>query len=99
MKVQIEAVHFHANDKLRQLVEGQVSKLEQFSDKLIHANVFLHVISEQPHEVKVETELYLPGPTIYASDTGDQFEPVVNKVVAQLKRQIIKRKEKQASHR
>ncbi|MEM6768050.1 MAG: ribosome-associated translation inhibitor RaiA [Bacteroidota bacterium] len=100
MKVQIQSLHFHAREDLKQYVQKKLSKLEQYSDKLLHAEVYLKIDDTNPKANKVaEVELFLPGPPIFSHAISGKFETAMNTVYQQLKKQLIKRKEKLSSRR
>ena len=100
MKVQIQSLHFHAREDLKQFVQSKLSKLEHYSDKLQHAEVYLKIDDTNPKANKVaEVALYLPGPVLFSQAASPRIETALNSVYQQLKKQLIKRKEKLSRHR
>jgi putative sigma-54 modulation protein len=99
MKILIEPVHFTADDSLIDYINNKVEKLGQFYEKIVDATVTLKLEnSEQVKDKVVEVLLNVPGDSIFSSDTNKTFEEGIDKVTDTLKRQLIKRKEKQRSY-
>lgn len=96
MDVKIHSVHFDADQKLIDFVESKVSKLEQFYDNIIGAEVFLRVEKDQSPENKLaEIKLQIPGSDLFAKKQTDTFEESTDLAVNALKKQLTKRKAKQ----
>ena len=94
MKILIEPVHFTADQSLLDYIEKKIKKLEQFYDRIIDVQVTLKL--ENAGQIKdkvVEVLVSVPGDRIFNQHTQKTFEAAVDKVVAGLKRQLIKRKE------
>jgi putative sigma-54 modulation protein len=99
MKILIEPVHFTADDSLIDYINNKVEKLGQFYEKIVDATVTLKLEnSGQVKDKVVEVLLNVPGDSIFSSDTNKTFEEGIDKVTDTLKRQLIKRKEKQRSY-
>lgn len=95
MKVNLQAVNFNAKPELVEFIEGKLNKLDQISDQIVGAEVYLKLDNNHSKENKiVEIKLQVPGDDIVVTKTGSSFEEVSNTVVETLKRQIIKKKEK-----
>ncbi len=95
MKVQIESLHFKADDKLVAYVEKKLNKLDKYFDKIIDARVTLKL--ENSGKVKdkiVEVRLAVPGNDVFASESKKTFEAATDLVSDTLKRLLIKHKEK-----
>jgi len=95
MKVNFQAVGFKADQKLLDFTKGRLDKLEQFSDKLIGADVFFKVLNAQEEENKeAEIKLDVPGQDMFAKKHAKSFEEAVDLAVEALRRQIRKFKGK-----
>ncbi|MEL7250110.1 MAG: ribosome-associated translation inhibitor RaiA [Bacteroidota bacterium] len=95
MKVYTEANHFSADQKLINVIERKLGKLDTFFDRIIEARVNLKL--ENSGQVKdkiVEVRLSVPGDVLVAKDTEPTFEAAIDKASDALKRQLIKYKEK-----
>ncbi|MDX2001082.1 MAG: ribosome-associated translation inhibitor RaiA [Chitinophagales bacterium] len=96
MDVQIQSIHFDADVKLLDFTKKKVSKLNQYFDKIIDANVYFKLDdnSSQVREKVTHIKVNIPGNTLYASETSLTFEEAVDNAVEALSRQLKKHKEK-----
>ncbi|RMG86311.1 MAG: ribosome-associated translation inhibitor RaiA [Bacteroidetes bacterium] len=95
MKVQTESVKFKADQKLITHIEKKLSKLDQFFDRIIGAEVKLRLEnSGQVRDKIVEIRLSVPGTALFAKETSKSFEAATDLVLDNLKRQIAKYKAK-----
>lgn len=98
MKVNLQAVNFRAKQELVEFIEEKLNKLDQFSDQIVGAEVYLKLDNNHSKENKVvEIRLQVPGDDIVVEKNGSSFEEATNLAVDTLKRQIIKKKEKTAN--
>ena len=95
MTINLQTVNFNAKDGLEEYVEKKLSKLDQYYDKIIAAQVYLKVenISEKENKT-VDIKLEVPGDDIVVKKTGQSFEECIDLSVDTLKKLIIKKKEK-----
>ncbi len=94
MKVHTQSVHFSADAKLVSFIEKKMSKLEQFFDQIISANVTLKLENSGQIKDKVaEVRLNIPGTVLYVKETSKTFEAAIDNAIAALKRQVVKHKE------
>lgn len=99
MKVNVETPNFAAKDDLLLFVEKRLSKLEQFYEKIIFADVYLKVKKTSEKENKiVEVLLSIPGDNIMVKKEAKSFEEAVDEATAALERQLKKRKQKQKAY-
>lgn len=99
MKVNVQTPNFTAKDELLEFVENKLSKLEQFYDKIVFADVFLKVQKTSEKENKiVEVLLSIPGDEVMVKKEAKTFEEAVDEVVNTLERQLKKRKQKQKAY-
>ena len=99
MKVNIQTPNFAAKDELLVFVESKLSKLEQFYDRIIFADVFLKVQKTSDKENKiVEVLLSIPGDDMMVKKEAKSFEEAVDDVIKALERQLKKRKQKQKAY-
>ncbi len=95
MKVFIQSVNFNADSKLIELTEKKVALLTKFYDKIIDAEVFLKVQNMSSKENKIiEIKLNIPNSELMVKRETKTFEEGVNLAIDNLKRQLIKLKEK-----
>ncbi|HBY68293.1 MAG: ribosomal subunit interface protein [Flavobacteriaceae bacterium] len=96
MKVNVQTPNFVADGKLINFIEKKLSKLEQFYDRIIYADVFLKVQKTSEKENKnVEILLSIPGDDLIAKKEAKSFEEGTDECVHALQRQLKKRKQKQ----
>lgn len=95
MEVQIQAIHFDADDKLVDFVEDRVGRLSQYYDHIIGTEVKLKIDKAESHENKIaEIKVAIPGKDLFASKQCSSFEEAADEAVGALRKQIKKHKEK-----
>lgn len=95
MKIKAQAVNFNAQDTLLEFLDKKLSKLDQFYDKIVGANVYMKLENTTDKENKtVEIILEVPGDDLVAKKTSTSFEESIDLACEALKKMIIKRKEK-----
>ena len=96
MDIRIQAIHFHADNKLTATVEKKVAKLTDYYDRITSAEVFLKLDHEGAHfkDKVVQIKLNLPKSTLIAKETAKTFEDSLDRAVDALKSQVVKHKEK-----
>lgn len=96
MEVKINAVRFNADQKLEAFIEEKVTKLSQFSDDILGAEVHLTLEKSQKNfDSKVsKIKLLVPKSELFAEKKAQTFEEATDSAVSALKSQLIKRKEK-----
>jgi putative sigma-54 modulation protein len=99
MKVNVQTPNFVADDKLINFIEKKLSKLEQFYDKIIYADVFLKVQKTSEKQNKItEILLSIPGGDLIVKKDARSFEAGADECIQSLERQLKKRKEKQRAN-
>jgi putative sigma-54 modulation protein len=95
MKINIQSLSFHANDKLTDFTVDKVNKLAQYTDRIIQAEVVLKVINSDTRDNKFcEIRLAIPGNDLFASKQQPSFEEAIIKTTEALKQQLLSWKEK-----
>jgi putative sigma-54 modulation protein len=100
MRIHIEAVKFTVDQKLTDYIQKKLSKLDQFFDRIVDVSVFLKL--ENSGQVKdkiVEVRVNVPGDTLICKHTDKLFEASIDAVSDNLKRQLIRFKEKRMQQR
>jgi len=99
MKVNVQTPNFAADDKLIVFVENKLTKLEQFYNPIIFADVFLKVQKTSEKQNKsVEILLSIPGGDLIVKKEAKTFEKGTDECVQSLERQLKKRKQKQRAY-
>jgi putative sigma-54 modulation protein len=95
MKVNINAVHFTADVKLKDLITEKLDRLMKFDDKLLSVDVYLKL--ENAGQVKdkiVELQAKVPGRVIFASSEDKTFEAALDQAYEIIIRQLKRNKER-----
>ncbi|MFV0345190.1 MAG: ribosome hibernation-promoting factor, HPF/YfiA family [Bacteroidales bacterium] len=96
MNIKINAVRFTADQKLTDLIEKKVSKLSQYFDSIIGAEIKLKVDKPESHNNKI-VELSLSVPShdhLFVKKQEESFEKGIDQAVDAMRKQIDKYKEK-----
>ncbi len=99
MNVNIQTVHFDADDKLVNYVNRKLEKLSTFHDRIIKVDVFLkldnvvHTIKDKIAEIRV----HVPRRNFFVKCTSKSFEGSFDDAFESLVTQIKRKKEKQAA--
>jgi len=97
MTVNIHAVKFDADNKLKAHIERKLAKLATFHDRIIKVDVFLkldnvvHQIKDKIAEIKVS----IPKNEIFVKSSSKSFELSFDEAFESICTQIIRKKEKQ----
>ena len=99
MKVQMQSVHFDADQTLLDFIQQRLNKLEHFYDRVTDGEVILRLNNKDGVANKtVEIKLMVPGSTLFSQEDSSSFEAATDAAVEALKRQITKYKEKTLNH-
>ncbi len=95
MDIKIHSVRFDADIKLIDFINNKVSKLIQFNDDIIAAEVFLRLENSQDMENKItEIKIDIPGNNLFAKKQSKTFEEATDLAVDALRKQVKKKKDK-----
>lgn len=95
MKIQIQSIHFDADQKLLDYIQKRCDKLDQFFDKIQSGNVYLRLERKGEHSLKsVEIMLLVPGDSLLVNQESYSFEEATDIATESLKRQLKRYKEK-----
>lgn len=96
MNIQVNTVHFTADQKLIDFVNKKVPKLDTFFDGIISAEVILKVVKPETSNNKVaELKLSIPGSDyLFAEKQADSFEEAIDLAIDAIHRQLSKYKER-----
>ncbi len=92
MKLQIQSVHFNADQKLLDFTQAKIDKLERFDESIISGEVIMSLDKDKDNGNKVVV-VKLSGDLVAERRAGT-FEQAVDECVDAIKRQIEKRKNK-----
>lgn len=89
MNTQIQAIHFKADQKLKEYIVKKINKLETFYDGLIDAQVFLKVENTSVKENKiVEIKVNAKQSSFIQTEVSQSFEAATDLAVDHLKTQV-----------
>lgn len=95
MKVDINSVHFRADEKLENFITEKLNKLEQYFDGILGGEVMLKIENVDGKENKIaEVKIKVPGDDLFAQKQASTFEEATNQAVSALRKQLLKYKEK-----
>ena len=95
MKLQIQSIHFHADQKLLDYVQEKCDKLDHFFVNSIDGQVYMRLERKGDHSLKaIEIKLNVPNSILIASEQAYSFEEAVDLSTESLKRQVKRYKEK-----
>jgi putative sigma-54 modulation protein len=95
MKLDIQSIHFDADQKLLDVIQAKLDKLDQYFDRIVSGDVFLRLEKSETRDNKlVEIKLIVPGNDLFASKRAASFEEAADEAVEALRRQVKKLKER-----
>ncbi|RQO31992.1 ribosome-associated translation inhibitor RaiA [Taibaiella sp. KBW10] len=92
MNVQIQTVHFDADQKLIDHIEKKVEKLKTFHDRIVSVEVslILEHVSEKVKDKVVHIKVNIPKTALFAKHESkifeESFEHAFDSVVSQIKK-------------
>jgi putative sigma-54 modulation protein len=99
MNVNIQTVHFDADEKLVDLVSKKVQKLNTFHDRITKVDVFLK-LDNLVHTIKdkvVEIKVLVPRHEFFVKTSSKSFEESFEAAFESIINQIKRKKEKLAA--
>ena len=100
MNVQIQTVHFDADDRLTERINQKMEKLQTFHDKIIRAEVYL-VLDNVAHQIKdkkAEIKVYVPKHSFFVKHQSKTFEESFDLAFDSMVNQIKRQKERHQEH-
>ena len=99
MQIQILSTHFEADEELLKFVTKKFRRLEKLYSRLERCNVILkHEKNSRNKKCVVEVRLAVPGEDIFASERAETYQQAIELLLDDLKKQVVKRKEKLLAH-
>ena len=99
MNVNIQTVHFDADNKLVDFINKKLEKLNTFHDRIIKVDVYLkldnlvHTIKDKIAEIRV----HVPRHNFFVKASSKSFEESFDAALDSLVTQIKRRKEREAA--
>ena len=99
MNINIQTVHFDADEKLLEFVNKKMNKLETFHDRITKVEVFLK-LDNLVHAIKdkvVEIKVHIPKQDCFVKASSKTFEESFEHAFDSIVNQLKKKKEKLAA--
>ena len=99
MNINIQTVHFDADQKLIDYVKQKLAKLPQFHDRIINVDVYLK-LDNLVHNIKdkiAEIRVRIPRSEFFVKATSKSFEASFDEAIESMVNQIKRKKEKLAA--
>lgn len=96
MQISVTGHHIDVTESLKAHVDSKFEKLERHFDNVTDVHVILTV---EKLDQKAEATVQISGAKLFAEDTQEDMYVAIDNLVDKLDRQIMKHKEKTASHR
>jgi putative sigma-54 modulation protein len=94
MNISITARKFKAHDTLKEFVNDEVESLTKYYDGILDVDVILSFQNTNINEKTAEVIVKVPGQTLTATESTDDFNKAVAAAVQKLSRQLQKLKTK-----
>ena len=98
MNINIQTVHFDADQKLLAFVHKKLDKLVTFHDRITKVEVFLKMES-MAHAIKdkvVEIKILIPKHECFVKASSNSFQTAFDEAFNSITNQLVKKKEKLA---
>ena len=91
MNIEITARHFTASDKLKELINEKIMKIEKFNSGIMNCHV---ILTKENSSENVEINAHIKGHNFSAHENGDVFEKSLRNAVEKISIQIKKQHER-----
>lgn len=92
IKIDVQAVDITIPDDVQQEVRNTIDKLQRHATKINWVDVYFTIESNRTTNIRsVSMRVGIPGPDVFASDTGDHWIPLLKSVEEKLRRQLDKK--------
>lgn len=92
IKIDVQAVDITIQDELQQRIRDMISKLRRYVSEINWTDVHLNIERGQSTNTKnLNVRLGIPGADVFASDSGEEWLPLMKSVEEKLRRQLEKK--------
>lgn len=92
IRVDVQAVDINIHDDLQQSVRKTIQKLQRHAEEINWVDAYFVVEGNHPTNNKTfSMRIGVPGPDVFASDSGDHWLPLMKSVEDKLSRQLEKK--------
>ena len=96
MNINVQSIHFDADQKLIDFIQRRADKLTLFYDQLLDGICYLRLEKVEDEANKIaEFKINIPGNQLFAKGQAKSFEEAVDLAMESLRRQINKQKTKE----
>ena len=95
MNIEITARHFTASDKLKELINEKIMKIQKFNSGIINCHV---ILTKENSSENVEINARIKGYDFSAHESGDVFEKSLRTAVEKISIQIKKQHKRAKAH-
>ena len=94
MNIEITARHFTASDKLKNMINEKIIKIEKFNSGIMNCHV---ILTKENSNENVEINAHIKGHDFSAHESGDVFEKSIRNAIEKISIQIKKQHERTKS--
>jgi ribosome-associated translation inhibitor RaiA len=92
IKIDVKADEITIPDDLKQALRDIIVKLNRFANEINWADAYFVIEASHPRDKKkFSLRMGVPGPDVFASDSGDHWIPVMKSVEEKLRVQLQKK--------
>lgn len=99
MNISITSRKFKAREVLKEFIKEEVTSLERFYDRILSADVILSYQNSRDSIKIAEIIIQVPGQTLKATESTDDYKKSVNSAIEKLSRQLTKLKTKKTQRK
>lgn len=95
MQITIESPHINVSNRLQKQIKRKLEDLNKIYERIITCDVILRKqTSDNEDGFNIEAKLLVPKGSFFAEEKAENFSAGLNRLSDNLKRQLIKHKEK-----
>ncbi len=98
MNINFTARKFDASQNLQDFTTGEVNKLKRYFDGIFSCDVVLEPSPDNDQPAKAELTVKVKQDLLKATESGPAYEQAVRSAVDNMRRQLLKYKDKRYSH-
>ena len=92
IKIDVQAVDITIGDELQQRIRDMITKLQRHISEINWVDMYFKIERGQSNNTKeISMRLGIPGADVYASDSGEDWMPLMKSVEEKLRRQLEKK--------
>ena len=99
MQVEIQSIHFNADQKLISFIESKLDKLKNYFNQIVRCEVILKLEAHSQVKDKIaEVKIHLPGDLLFVKEVDKTFENSIDRAISIVVRQLKKYKDRLRNH-